>query len=271
MKIIGMATTAWLSLAACVSAQESEPRNATIPVDGATRVEVRAHAGSLKIEGLPGQTAVVVSGTARASSSSLLSGIRLVAERRGDVVYVQAVMPDERGLFSGFGSRWAALDLNITVPAGIAVSARDGSGAAEVRGTGPLTFVDGSGALLIENILGAVDVQDGSGELTIRNVAGPLNVQDGSGEILIEDVGHEVVVRDGSGGITIRRVGNVRIESAGSGGIQISEAAGNVYIGSAGSSRVSVRDVGGDLTVARGRTSRVSHQDVRGTVSLPRR
>lgn len=270
MKRLFAAGLAWVLAAACVSAQESAPRNAVVPLEGATLVHVRARAGSLKIQGAPEAAEVSVRGTARASHSDLLSRIQLVAERRGDSVYVEAVMPEQRGFIS-FGGRWSALDLEITVPTGTAVNARDGSGSVEIRGTGALRVVDGSGSLIIEDVMGPVDVNDGSGELVIRNVTGPLNVRDGSGSIRIEDVGHEVVLRDGSGEITIRRVGNVRIESDGSGDISITDASGSVHIESPGSGRVSVANIGGDFTVASGRARRVSHANVRGQVNLPSR
>jgi hypothetical protein len=262
---------AGLTFAACASAQESEPRTASIPTEGVSRIEIRTGAGSLRVDGHPDINTLTVNGTARASRRSELRRVRLAAERRGDVIFVQTVLPDARRGFIGFGGRFAALDLEIVVPAGIPIYARDGSGAAHFRGTGPLRVLDGSGALTIEDVMGEVDVTDGSGAMRIRNVTGPLRVRDGSGSIRIGDVGHQITIHDGSGAIVIRRVGNLHIVSSSSGAVDIAGATGTVRISDPGSGRVSVRDVGGDLVVERGRSSRITHQNVRGRVVLPDR
>jgi hypothetical protein len=262
---------ACFALAACAAAQHSEPRTATVPIEGASRIEIRAGAGYLRVDGQPNVASVTINGTARAPRASELRRIQLVAERRGEVVIIQAVLPEARRQFVTFGTSSATLDLDIVVPAGIPVYAHDGSGEAHFRGTGPLRVVDGSGALVIEDVMGEVDVSDGSGAITVRNVTGPLRVRDGSGAIRIEDVGHDITIHDGSGAIVVRRVGNLHIASSGSGGITVAEATGTVRITDPGSGRVSVRDVGGDLIVERGRSSRITHANVRGRVVLPSR
>ena len=63
---------------------------------GARTVEVDAAAGSLRVEGKPGLRQVQVTGTARASSQQFLNQIKLIAERRGDVVFIKADIPDHR-------------------------------------------------------------------------------------------------------------------------------------------------------------------------------
>ena len=85
-----------------------------MPAAGAS-VRVLARAGSLRIEGRPGTTDVVVRGTACASDAETLPDIRLVAERRGSVVHVEAVLPERMSW--GFGRSYASLDLVIEVPA----------------------------------------------------------------------------------------------------------------------------------------------------------
>lgn len=260
-------------LAGPALAQHTSPRNATVPVDGARIVQINVGAGLLRVQGAPGTAAVSVAGEARAASDRLLADIELVAERRGDVIHIESRMPSPTSgwrLFS-IGDRFAALDLVITIPAGMAVAAVDGSGDAEFRGTGALRVRDGSGSLLVEDVMGEIDIEDGSGDLTVRNVTGPLRIRDGSGSILLEGVGRDVTLRDGSGGIVIRRVGNVHITSDGSGSIDIQDATGTVRIDSDGSGDINVRGVGGDFTVGRGGSGRIRHENVRGRVELPSR
>src|SRR4051794_30576447 len=92
------------------------PRNAVVNAAGARIVEVEAGAGSLRVEGKPGISQVQVTGTARASSQRALSDIQLIAERRGDRVFIKADIPDHGGYFD---NDEASLDLVIQVPQGM--------------------------------------------------------------------------------------------------------------------------------------------------------
>jgi hypothetical protein len=264
---------AFVALADQGAAQQTSPRNATVPIAGARLVQISAGAGSLRVQGQPGATTVSVAGEARAPNDALLAAIRLIAEPRGDVIHIETVMPSARSgwHFLSIGGHSPVLNLVITVPAGMAVAAADGSGEAEFRGTGALSVRDGSGSLIVEDVMGEVDINDGSGELTVVNVTGPLRVEDASGSIRLEGVGRDVTVSDGSGEIVIRRAGNVRIASDGSGAIDIQDATGTVRIDSDGSGDISVRNIGGDFIVSRGGSGRIRYDSVRGRVDVPRR
>jgi hypothetical protein len=224
------------------------PRNAVVDAAGARTVEVEAGAGSLRIEGKAGLRQVQVTGTARSSSQRFLSEIRLIAERRGDVVFIKADIPDHDG---NFRDNWsAALDLVILVPQGInaevgdgsgdakvlsvgALEASDGSGDFSVDGASSVRITDGSGNLRIENVGGDVRVSDGSGEIDVRNVTGSFTVEtDGSGSIHATDVrGSVIVENDGSGEIEVNKVGrDFRVENKGSGSIDYSSVSGQVDI-----------------------------------------
>ena len=225
------------------------PRNAIVDAAGARMVEVEAGAGSLRIEGKPGLRQVQVTGTARSSSQRFLSEIRLIAERRGDVVFIKADMPDHDR--DGDRDNWsAALDLVIQVPQGINAEVSDGSGDAKVLnvgdleasdgsgdfsvdGAGSVRITDGSGNLRIENVSGDVRVSDGSGEIDVRNVTGSFTVEtDGSGGIVATDVrGSVIVENDGSGEIEVNKIGrDFRVENKGSGSINYSAVTGQVNI-----------------------------------------
>src|SRR6266513_6240294 len=73
------------------SSRYTAPRNAVVDAAGAKSIEVEAAAGSLRVEGKPGLSQMQVTGTARASTQRVLSQIKLIAERRGDLVFIQAV------------------------------------------------------------------------------------------------------------------------------------------------------------------------------------
>jgi hypothetical protein len=201
-------------------------REATVPTAGARSIRILAGAGDLRIQGREGATAVAVHGKACASTEARLGAIHLIAEKRGDVVYIEAGIPEDwRG-----GA--AALDLTIDVPSSIPLNVEDGSGSAEVRGVAALEIEDGSGDLLIEDVAGNVTVTDGSGDVTIRQAGSVLVKEDGSGDLRATGIRGDVVVRDdGSGSIDVSDVGgDFTVDADGSGGITPDGVRGQVRI-----------------------------------------
>ena len=209
------------------------PREGTASASGASRVEVEARAGSLRIEGREGLGEVRVRGTARASDRETLEDIKLVVEREGSTVVVRVEIPDGPGVRFG---RWnAALDLVVEVPSTMALDVRDSSGDAVIRGVASLDLQDSSGDLELENIGGTVRVEDSSGGIYVRDVRGDVRVSDSSGEIEVSRV-----------------TGTVTVDHDSSGGIDVS-------------------GVGGDFVVRRDGSGGISYRDVKGSVDIPRR
>ena len=202
------------------------PREATVQTNGARRIRVIARAGDLKIHGQAGASTVAVHGTACSSREAGLDEIKLIAERRGDEIYVEASMPDE-----WFGGA-RGLDLTLDVPSSLPLDVQDGSGSAEIRDVAALKIEDGSGELRIANVAGAVIVTDGSGEIVIDHAGSVVIEEDGSGGVRITDVKGSVVVRDdGSGSIDVSEVGgDFTVEHDGSGGIAHDGVRGTVKI-----------------------------------------
>jgi hypothetical protein len=202
------------------------PREATVQINGARRIRVIARAGDLKIQGHAGASTVAVHGTACASRESGLDEIKLIAERRGDEIYVEAAMTDE-----WFGGA-RGLDLTLDVPSSLPLDVEDGSGSAEIRDVAALKIEDGSGELRIENVAGEVTVSDGSGEIVIDHAGSVIIAEDGSGGVRISNVTGSVVVRDdGSGSIDVSDVGgDFAVEHDGSGGITHDGVRGTVRI-----------------------------------------
>jgi hypothetical protein len=231
--------------AACA---EEASRDATVDATGATSIRVDAKAGSLRIAGRGGSSKVVVHGTACASDRDLLDGVKLVAERRGSVVHIEAVMPGHEGW--GGWRKYAQLNLVIEVPE-----------------DAPLDVTDSSGDATIDTV-GTLRVEDSSGELFIHHVRGDLKVDDSSGEIEITDVGGTVRVNDSSGEIKIRDAASVVIESDGSGGIDIANVRGSVLVKDDGSGGIEVEGVGGDFTVEEDGSGGVRHDGVKGRVRI---
>ena len=230
------------------------PRDADVDARGARSIEVRAGAGSLRIEGKAGITQVQVRGTARASSRNRLADIKLIAERRGDVVYIKSDMPDdENHSFFNLGrDDWnMQLDLVIEVPQSIALDVEDGSGEAKFENVGPMNLTDGSGDLTIVGVKGDLEVEDGSGNMTIENVEGRVRVSDGSGEIRAKNVvGDFIVDEDGSGNIDVAGVGgSMRVEEDGSGGIDVDRIAGDFTVDHKGGGSIRSSGVRGKIDI----------------------
>jgi hypothetical protein len=230
-----------------------EARNAVVDASGARTVEVEAAAGSLRVEGKAGLRQVQVTGTARATSQQFLNRIKLIAERRGDVVFIKADIPDnDSGWWRDNSS--AGLDLVILVPQGINADVSDGSGEATILNVGSLEVSDGSGELSVDGTAGSVRISDGSGKLTIENVSGDVTVSDGSGEIEVRNV-----------------TGSFTVESDGSGGIYATDVRGSVVVENDGSGEIDVNKVGRDFTVQSKGSGSIDYSSVSGKVDIPER
>jgi hypothetical protein len=232
------------------------PRNAVVNAAGAKAVRIDAAAGFLHINGKPGTSEVRITGEAISSDRRWLDQIKLIAERRGDEVFIKADMPDHDRSFWDYmrGDYNMALDLTIDVPVNLAVDVNDGSGELRILGTG------------------AVDVNDGSGEIEIRGITGNARVHDGSGNISLRGIGGDVYVDDGSGNIDADNVtGNFTVGSDGSGNINVVGVAGTMRVDDDGSGEINVDRVGGDFVVDSKGSGTIDYQTVKGKVDIPER
>lgn len=227
----------------------TSPRNADIAVDGAKSIRIIGAAGILKVQGRTGLDQVHVRGTARSSRKNRLDDIKLIAERRGDEIYIKADMPDEE---RNWRNNWdMALDLIIEVPTSLPLDVDDGSGDAEFHNTGALELGDGSGEIFVKAAHGDVKVSDGSGNITIEGVEGSVRVSDGSGEIRARDItGDFVIESDGSGDIDVAGIGGtMRVEEDGSGNIDVDRISGDFVVDHKGSGSVRYDTVKGKVDI----------------------
>lgn len=143
----------------------------------------------------------------------------------------------------------AKINLTVKVPKEVAVTIEDGSGAIMVTNlAGGLQIDDDSGSIDIINMSGKIKIADGSGRIDIEDVRGDIEVQDGSGHIKINLIKGNVSITDGSGSITLQDIdGNVTLTD-GSGSIEIQDVTKNVYINASGSGTVDIDGVAGKVT-----------------------
>ena len=96
MRLLASLALSTAGLAPLGAQDYTAPRNATIPVSRAERIEVIGRAGSLRIDGRNGAREVTVRGTARASSRGALEDVTLIAEERGGTIHIKADIPKNR-------------------------------------------------------------------------------------------------------------------------------------------------------------------------------
>lgn len=237
-----------VSLSHAGSREYTEVRNLELDASGLSEFSIDAGAGSMVVNGVAGSEEIVVVATIRVDTDDPGEGakfvekrLRLGLERDGDRAELEA------GFTQGWG--WggnAAVDLDVSMPAGLAlvvedgsgpitvhdvsstVKIDDGSGSIELRNPGDVDIDDGSGSIRLENA-GAVKIDDGSGSITIVGASGDVYVEDGSGPIDIRGVGGSVTVDDGSGDIEIDDVEHdLIIEEEGSGALRYTNVRGTV-------------------------------------------
>lgn len=244
----------------------SESREATVALDGASRVRVIAEAGALSVEGREGLGEVRVHGTACASHEGLLDDIELTARSSGGVVEVRVRLPRTSGW-----NRSAHLDLVVEMPRELSLEVDDGSGAMEIHDVAAVKVTDDSGGIEISAVAGDVEIEDDSGEIEVEGVGGDLTIEDDSGSIQVARVAGTVeIVDDDSGGIYIRDVGrDVRIRDDDSGTIEVRNVDGDLWIGDDDSGGIVAEDIRGDFTVERDGSGGIRYERIGGRVSIP--
>lgn len=228
-----------------------EAREASVDAKGAQTLRVLARSGFLKIVGEAGLSEVVVKAKACAHDEETLKAIRLLANRTGSEVRIEVEAPKS---FSGIGTFYARLDMELRVPASMAADVEDSSGETAIAGIASLRLRDSSGGIEVADVKGDVWLRDSSGEIEVRSV----------GSLTIDE--------DGSGGISVSGVaGDVRIREDGSGEIDIRDVTGSVTVDDDSSGSIAVRNVGGDFVVRADGSGSIEHEGVKGRVDIPKR
>lgn len=151
-------------------------------------------------------------------------------DREGDEAVLAVALEGVDGYFA---------DVLVTLPSGLAVSGRDGSGDVRVEGVARLALDDDSGGVLVRDVPGEVLLDDASGDVDLGRT-GPVSLVDGTGDLRVVDVQGDVVLVDDSGEIEVTDA---------SGAVDITDDSGGIVVRRVGG-RVTVRDGSGDIDVA---------------------
>lgn len=246
-------------------------RDFDVDAAGLKTIAFRIGSSDLVVEGVPGLAKVEVRGRACASEQAWLADLRVDQQRGGDRLEI-APRQDRGQHWSWFESSYAYVDLEVRVPAGLAVDLRSGSGDAKVRNVAALDYDGSSGDLTIDAVAGAVALSLSSGDVDGRDI-GSVEVRAvSSGDLGLRDIRGDVRIdRVGSGDVTFDNVGgSVTVGRVGSGDVRVAHVQRNVSVDSVGSGDVTATDVGGDFTVRSKGSGDVHHRGVRGKVDVPR-
>ncbi len=246
-------------------------RDFDVDAAGLKAIAFRIGSSDLVVTGVAGLAKVEVRGRACASEQAWLDGLRVDQQRSGD--RLEITPRQDRGQhWSWFESSYAFVDLEVRVPASLAVDLRSGSGDAKIREVAALDYNGSSGDLAIDRIAGAVSLSLSSGDVNGGDL-GSLDIRSvSSGDVALRDIrGDATVDRVGSGDVTLDNVGGgVKVGHVGSGDVRITHVERNIEVGSVGSGDVDVSDVGGDFSVRSKGSGDVHHRGVRGKVDVPR-
>ncbi len=210
----------------------TEERDLALDADGIDSLEIKAGAGRMEVRGVDGQDDIIVKATIVLpdvddddATAFIEKRMRLSLDKRGDAAMLEATFED--GWLGTSGS--ARIDLEVTMPTGLALTIDDSSGSIEVEDTeADLKIDDSSGSIDIRNV-GNVIVEDGSGSIEIEEAAGDVDVTDGSGSIRVRSVGGSVTIDDGSGSIKVSDVEkDLILVDDGSGSFKYSDVRGKV-------------------------------------------
>jgi DUF4097 and DUF4098 domain-containing protein YvlB len=210
----------------------TETRDLELATDGIDILEIDAGAGGIIVTGAADSSNITVKATIRVDNDeddaikTIEKHLVLKLEKQHDKAILDAYFDK-----SGWSFRDSpAIDLEVTIPHGLAIFVDDGSGSMQIDDVrSDVSIDDGSGSIEVSGA-SSVIIDDGSGSVKIVGVTGNVEVEDGSGDIKIESVGGTVTIDDGSGGIDVRDVEqNLDIVDDGSGSVRIADVRGDVY------------------------------------------
>ena len=224
------------------------------------------------VRGVAGLAKIEVRGKACASQEDWLADLAVKQSREGDRIVVTTNQHRENTI-GPFHSSYAYIDLQVRIPATLAVQIESNSGDADVADITALDFSTHSGDLLVNHVGGVINAEVGSGDIKADDIGGLELRRSGSGDVRARNVHGDVHVGNvGSGDLAFEDVGkSVRVNSVGSGDVGVHGAGGDVVIDSIGSGDVTASDVGGDFIVKAAGSGDIHHHGVKGKVDVPSR
>jgi len=225
--------------------------------------DIEAGAGSLVISGSDHATQISVTADIYTDKRNT-DNYQLELSDSGKTAFLVSKIKSSSGFWQGDSPH---IDLKITVPSHMKLIVDDGSGAMSISningavyvkdGSGELTVKgiksdvminDGSGSLYVSDVIGNVTIVDGSGSMELSEIDGNVDIDDGSGSIYAKGISGSALFEDGSGDLTVKKVDGVVTIDDGSGDIDV-EQAGGLKILDSGSGGLRVQKVKGGFEI----------------------
>lgn len=204
----------------------------TFPAPEPIDLDVKVHAGDLRVSAGP-VTEVVIDGmTGRGDSTA-----ELEVGAEGNRITVRE--PRHSATFLGLRRK---TDIEIQVPEGSTLIASAGSGDVIVTGRfGRLDVTTGSGDVVVDQVAEQSTLTSGSGDVSIGRVLAPLTLRAASGDAVVAEIWAPSRLKVGSGDAVVRAVhadlqatsgsGDVHLESVHAGELELRTGSGDAVVG----------------------------------------
>jgi hypothetical protein len=141
----------------------------TLPADAVERFDIKTGAGTLEVLGDSVDGQIHVPALVCTSRKSGLVGMGVEHALRGGTQHIETRIPENQTTV--WTSHYARIDLTVRMPAGLPVQVHDGSGELSVSGTGALVLRDGSGSIDVRDVSREVTIHEsGSGSVALQRV-----------------------------------------------------------------------------------------------------
>lgn len=255
--------------AALGAVEREQDSTMTIPVRGERVVTITNSRGDIHVIGQPGRTDVLieyrktVKAKDDAEAARLFAMLKLAVTRDAKSIKVSARYPEEtdreRSIIGYIMQRYPSLDLEVTVtlPSGLDVSAITSSGHIELTGVGGSAEVSSaSGDVGVSALGGELKASTASGDLNVSGVGGDATLTTASGDISADQIKRNAIVQTASGEVEMTGVGGDLTAASVSGDVTDEGVARVVFSGTSGSAKftgvrggVTAAVTSGDVTV----------------------
>lgn len=198
-----------LSSAACsVDVHSSEvstreEKRFTVTAGSPVELNLRTFDGGITVRSWD-RPEVLVEIERRGPDQSAIDALEVTTSQEGNRIMVEAPGPSEsrRGITLGWVS--PAVNLSVTAPRAVTLSARTGDGAIEASNLqGSVDLSSGDGRIVASRVDGRLKVHTGDGSIRIDEAAGQVDANSGDGSLEIAGRFDELVARTGDGAVRV--------------------------------------------------------------------
>ncbi len=213
-------------------------RRETYETPGRVKLDLRAPAGRIDVETVPGTKTEVELEVLGGGGADLLDDARIELRETGDGHEVVVHVGNR-----GFGRFWQRADVRLSVRAPADAHLKVSGASADIRARGRLGSLEAeaaSGDIEVDDVAGDATARTASGDVTIRSAGGSVSVNSASGNAQLGKIGGAVTVKTASG--------DARIEEAAT-DVEIATASGDLRLDAVTSGKVDLKSASGDMRI----------------------